>query len=594
MRIRYLNGRQFQLAVVAGSHWVTQRQEYLNRINVFPVPDSDTGTNMAATLQSVAEGAVNCSERSIDAVSRAIADSALMGARGNSGAILAQFFQGLAEGLRGRLRITTKNFSAAVLQACERAREAIAEPQEGTILTVIRDWATRIEQNCHRVHDFAELLHDALQEAKRSLAETPKKLKVLAKAGVVDAGAAGFVHMLEGILHFIESGRVEHGEAVVPKDILAAKIEKAPEQIRFQYCTECLLEGDAIDHRALRNEISSFGDSLIVAGSAQKVRVHIHTDEPENVWALAERFGTVRQRKAEDMRRQHVQSFKEGHLDVIAIVTDSSCDLPEEYIREQNIHVVPLRIQFGEEGFIDKVTLRPSEFYDKLVTSAHHPKTSQPTPGDFKKVYDEVAGRYRSVISIHLSSRLSGTLQAAAAAAKTVQGAPITVIDGKNASIALGLIVAEAMSAIKEGLSHEEVVARVHRAIAQVRLFVSVPTMKYLIRGGRVSRTKGLLAKVLGLKPILTLRDGVAVPAAKTLGGKHARKTILKLVTEQARGLKNLRFAVAHANALAEADWFAGQIKRRFEVRDVMVVEAAPVLCAHTGPGAVGVAFLGD
>jgi len=139
------------------------------------------------------------------------------------------------------------------------------------------------------------------------------------------------------------------------------------------------------------------------------------------------------------------------------------------------------------------------------------------------------------VISIHLSSRLSGTLQAAAAAAKTVQGAPITVIDGKNASIALGLIVAEAMSAIKEGLSHEEVVARVHRAIAQVRLFVSVPTMKYLIRGGRVSRTKGLLAKVLGLKPILTLRDGVAVPAAKTLGGKHARKTILKLVTENRR-----------------------------------------------------------
>jgi dihydroxyacetone kinase-like predicted kinase len=144
MPITHLSGLQLKRAVISGAQRVIQMQEQLNNINVFPVPDSDTGTNMALTMRSAAEGALLCKEGSIHGMSRAVADSALMGARGNSGAILAQFFQGLAEGFQGRARATLEDFAQAVQRAASNAAEAIAEPKEGTILTVIHDWSHSI------------------------------------------------------------------------------------------------------------------------------------------------------------------------------------------------------------------------------------------------------------------------------------------------------------------------------------------------------------------------------------------------------------------------------------------------------------------
>jgi len=228
MKISYIDGNLLKHGIIAGARRVIQMQENLNRINVFPVPDNDTGTNMALTLQSVTEGVISCRDNTIAGMSKCLADSALMGARGNSGAILAQFFQGLAECFKGKLKVTCKHFGEAAQWAKKYAYEAISDPKEGTILTVMHDWAEQIKNQCHKTHDFLELLGDALRAAQRSLKETPKKLKILSKAGVVDAGAQGFVHMLEGIFHFMESGKIERsvgigGDGKVEK----AKIETA-------------------------------------------------------------------------------------------------------------------------------------------------------------------------------------------------------------------------------------------------------------------------------------------------------------------------------------------------------------------------------
>lgn len=595
MKILYIDGTRLRRAIIAGARRVIQMQDSLNRINVFPVPDNDTGTNMALTMQSIAEGAISCRDHSISGMSKCLADSALMGARGNSGAILAQFFHGLAESFRGKLKIRAQNFGEAVDRAKRYSYEAISEPKEGTILTVIHDWAENIKSRCHKSHDFLDLLNNGLQEARRSLKDTPKKLRLLSKAGVVDAGAQGFVHMLEGIFHFMESGRIERIVGIGGGEkVEQAKVKKAPQKITYQYCTECMVEGKLIDRQKLKSELMEMGDSLIVAGSSEKIRVHVHTDEPETVFQIARKYGRVSKTKADDMRKQHVDAYSEESKSRIALITDSSCDLTPEFVIRHNVQMVPVQVSFGHEEYIDKITITPREFYRMLQESGHHPKTSQPSPGDFMKTYREVQSRYEKAVSIHLSGALSGTLQAAQTAANAFKNGEIHVIDSRNASVALGLIVAEAARVIEEGGDLEEVVARTEWAIKNVRIFVSVATMEYLIRGGRVGKSKGLLAKVLNLKPILTLNsDGRVEVASKSFGGKAAMKKTMQLVCEEAVGRRNLKFAVAHANAPETAQWYVEEIKKQFEVKDIMVVNVSPALGAHAGPGAAGVAFLG-
>jgi hypothetical protein len=597
MPITHLSGSQLKRAIIAGAQRVIQMQEQLNNINVFPVADADTGTNMALTMRSVAEGVLQCKEGSVHAMSRALADSALMGARGNSGAILAQFFQGLAEGLDGRVRANLEDFAEAVRRAANHAAEAIAEPKEGTILTVIREWAQSIQTTSRKAADYRALIADSLHVATQSLQETPRKLKVLAKAGVVDAGAQGFVHLLEGVLHFIQSGKIDRiARGALTFGNAKAKVDKAPEEIRFQYCTEVLIVGEKINRGNLKEQLRPLGDSMIVAGSSERLRVHIHTNEPEQVFAIARGYGNVAHTKKEDMRRQHRKAHHETAAETIALVTDSSCDLPPDEFIRRGIRLVPVVVIFGHQSYIDKVTITDRDFYRLLTTSPHHPKTSQPAPGDFQEVFQQTAANHKRALAIILSGAVSGTLQAAQRAAQTVKSQiDVEVIDSKNVCVALGLILREAAEAIESGAAFDEVKRRVEWAIQNVRLFVSVETMTYLVRGGRVSRFRGAIARLLNLKPILTINaEGRAEAVAKTFGGQHARRKLMEIVKREAAGKRKLRFLVAHANAPETAGFHAEWIRKYFEVPEVTIVSVSPALGAHAGPGAVGIAFLGE
>jgi DegV family protein with EDD domain len=285
-----------------------------------------------------------------------------------------------------------------------------------------------------------------------------------------------------------------------------------------------------------------------------------------------------------------------GATQTLALITDSSCDLPgDEFIR-RHIHVVPVVINFGEQSFVDKVTLTDKEFYKMLRTNPHHPKTSQPAPGDFQEIFKQAAESYQQGLAIILSGGLSGTLQSAQRAAQMMKDQfNVEVIDSRSVTIALALIVREAAAAIERGDTVEEVKRRVQWAVKNTRLFVSVETMEYLVRGGRVSRLRGAIARLLDLKPILTLTpEGKVEAAAKTIGGEHARKKLVELVLAAAKGKKNLRFMVAHADAIETAGYYAAQIRKHFEVLEVPMVSVSPALGAHAGPGAAGIAFLGE
>ncbi len=597
-KIRYLDGKRLRNAILASTKLIGKMQDHLNKINVFPVPDGDTGTNMAHTMNHISDGLSQLQDRSISNVSNELAKSALMGAQGNSGAILAQFFHGFAEGVKGKWKLTTAAFASAVQRAKKAAFEALSEPKEGTILTVISDWANNIENAAHKTEDFVELLKKGLQKAKQSLAETPKKLEVLKKAGVVDAGAQGFVHLLEGISHFIDKGRIEkifRYQAAEEQPVKNVTLKEVDSDIKHRFCTECMIIGTSINRAYIREQLRELGDSLIVAGGDDQVRVHIHTNFPEAVFDVISGYGQISEQKIDDMIKQHDDIYSTSTVGTIGIVTDSSCDLPYHFIKENHIHVIPLKLIFGNETYLDKVNISPIEFYDKLLTSPHHPTTSQPAVADVLKIYKQVIPQYQSILSIHLPKVVSGTFQTIEKAVQMSESEKITCIDGKGISAALGLVVMEAVEAIKQGLNLEQVKERVNKAIKNIKIFIMLPTLKYLVKGGRVSKPKGIIGKILRLNPIVTFdKDGRVVLAAKAFGEKSAMKKTLNMAATYIREYQRVKFIVAHANAYSKALWYVDQLKKLFDVKqDIPIVDAAPVLGVHAGPGTVGFAFLG-
>ena len=600
-KIKYLNGVRLQRAIVAGADWVVAMQKHLDAINVFPVPDGDTGSNMAATMKSIAERAKENIDKSLHRVSDALADSALMGAKGNSGAILAQFFQGLAEGLEGHRKVTTERFGQAVHVAAQKAQEAISSPKEGTILTVIREWADRVRENCKKTTDFDELLRDSLEWAQKALDRTPEQLASLKKAGVVDAGAQGFVYMLEGIVTFMEKGDLaasrldaQNQAAMDAIPLIGEDFFDDHENSPFRYCTECLVVGENIDIRTLRSDLEDLGDSLVVAGSSSKAKVHIHTNTPARVFGIVAREGEFREQKIDDMNQQNRDAHRSDKAK-IAVVADTGCDIPEELCEKYNIHFIHHSLIFGDnETFLDQLGIERDEFYARLRDFKTPIRTSQPTPTQFKRMYSFLLKYFDACVSVHLPPAHSGTIHGARRIATEFDG-KVAIVDSTCNSMAMGMVVLEAAKAASRGKDQNEVVRIAEDAARKAQAFFCFDTLKYHLRGGRLSDSAGKIASFMQLRPIITFKeDGVVKLGGVGFSRKGVRKKTWEKAKKAAMGKKNLRFTVAHADNPELAEWFVKKIRETFDTGDIPVVEASYTLTSHAGPGSAGIGFIGD
>lgn len=589
MKIRTINGMRLHKGFAAGAHHVLRQQNELNRMNVYPVPDGDTGTNLAATVQSVYEG--TSVTRSVSQTSSSMADAALTGARGNSGLIMAQFLYGFARESEGRDVLDVSHFGNAVSGAVPYAEEALDKPVEGTILTVMREWASEVKSIASRTRDFAMLLPGSLDVARRSLMETPSKLPVLAKAGVVDAGAQGFVNFLEGIVDFLETGDARmfsrRGDVFSQEQFHEEFLNGDP---AYRFCTEALINGENLDISGIRSDMAPFGDSLIVGGHHQRVRVHIHTDEPDRMFFTIRNRGAIKQQKADDMKRQVDVCHRRKHS--VALLTDSTCDLPKDLMDEHQIHMVPLRLAFGESVYLDKVTISPGQFYMLLEESPHHPVSSQAGIADFERTYRFLLEHYDTVVALHLSSALSGMWNASRAAAEKVKG-DIRVIDSRTASAPLGLLVLKAALALDGGADADEVCAMLEKGVGNSRIFVSLRTVRYMVKGGRISPLKGLAAKMLGLKPMITVDpQGRARPFGRNRRWRANITNIVSAVEAMSAEHPVWGYAVVHLNALEEARQAAAEMEMRTGMPPAYVMEISPVLGTHSGPGSVAIGVL--
>ncbi len=272
----------------------------------------------------------------------------------------------------------------------------------------------------------------------------------------------------------------------------------------------------------------------------------------------------------------------------VRIVTDSTCDIPPQLVKDLAITVVPCNIHFGQDVLRDGVDIKPPEFYHRLAQSKVLPHTSQPSAGVFAEAYDRLAAETGEVLSIHLASALSGTYNSAVLGRQEMaKKCHVEVIDSQNTSLALGFIVLLAAKAAREGAKLNEIVASVKEAVPRVKCFLLVDTLHYLEKGGRIGKAQSFLGSVLKVKPILLVKDGQVLPFERVRTRAKALDRLAQIITEQ-KGIVDL--GMAHGSCPQDADALAARV-RKVTPKGPLMSEITPVLGVHTGPGALGVAI---
>jgi len=315
-----INGQKLREMFAAAAGWLEKSAAEIDALNVFPVPDGDTGTNMLLTMRSTLDEAYRAPDRSASAVAQAMAKGALMGARGNSGVILSQILRGLAQTLAGKEEFNAVDLANGLQLSSILAYKGISNPAEGTILTVMKDAAAAAQTKVSGDgNDVIAVLEAAVDAAAESVANTPKLLRVLREAGVVDAGGQGLYTILEGTLRYLrgeaEQMRFRKPQIIV-SELPATRLPQmiAAEEVPYGYCTEFLLKGEKLSPDKTRKRLEKIGQSLIVVGDDTTVRIHIHTLDPGEVISYATKLGTMHQVSIRNMDEQH-QGFLEMQKD---------------------------------------------------------------------------------------------------------------------------------------------------------------------------------------------------------------------------------------------------------------------------------------
>ena len=481
---------------------------------------------------------------------------------------------------------------------------------EGTILTVVRESASRAvdEGGVEGTGDFADAMVAMRETARESLARTPDLLPVLAEAGVVDAGAQGFVEMVEGVVGLIEKGDVGAEVESVAGDEIQDEVHPEWSPIGAaehpfthgtrRYCTEILVEGpDLPGKEVVRTALAEGSEELLVIRSEDILKIHLHTDHPRDAIDYCATLGTVVAHKAEDMLAQFEAARDARGKAVrrpVGIMVDSGSDLPDAVARAHGIHMIPLLLIDGDRTLKDRIDVTAEEFHARLESGGPLPTTSQPPPGDFIAAYEQASTESEVVVAILVAASLSGIFRSAENANRLVPHLDVRLVDSEAASILIGLLALRAAELAEAGMPADEIIAEVRRIRRQSGILFTVRNLDRLIASGRVSQFAGWLGGVLDLKPILGLaRDGSVKAYGKARGAARAKKHILDTVAAAIPpDVKKVRFGVIHVAAPEMADLLRSELAARYESAEILVAPITPVIATHLGPGAWGIAYV--
>lgn len=570
---------------ILGAKYVIREKDQLNAINVFPVADGDTGSNLASLMKSIL--LKSKMGNTLHDTLTSISNAALFGARGNSGIIFAEYIHGFTSSV-DKDPLTLSDFAKSMRVATTKAYASIEKPVEGTMITLMRRFSEVLESIHQGSKDVISVLQKAVESLKTDLIKTKEQLPILKSSDVVDAGAKGYLHFITGFTNAFLGEDIE----ITTQDMPEAHIHVesfSPDQTR--YCTEVLIEGKNMQLAAVKQLLQPLGDSMVVAGHESLIRVHIHSNSPDKVFELLEPVGTIVDQKVDDMKRQFEVANHQKHK--IALVTDSIADLPTTYVEENQIHVFNISVVINEVTNFDKLTIKNERFYSMMDTLTTYPKSAAPNPKSVENLYSFLSTYYDEIIVLTVSSKMSATYNTFVQAKSTFPGQRIYVIDSIQNSAAEGLLVYEANEQIKLGKSALDIVSYIESLKRKTKILVSVKTLKYMVRSGRVKKVVGVVGKILNLKPVISIDDeGNGIIFDKAFSQRMSDKKIFNHIKAvmSSSGIKS--YALVHVNDPNRVAYYESIMTELTGLKPLYTSDISTIIAMNSGIGTVAVAYI--
>lgn len=587
--MEYINGKDLYQMFYYATVKIVNMRKTLNDINVFPVPDSDTGNNLASTMQAIAKQAKE--DESFHKALEAISESALYGARGNSGVIFAQFVNGLRAASNGKAEVTIEEFAEMVKKSVEYTYESLSNPVEGTMLTVIKDWGNSLVNIVKKnITSIKLAFEQAFQFAKTSLEQTKEKLLVLKQNNLVDSGAMGFVLFLQGINSYYNKEIIEEiNYEVIEMD----DTHKHDESVNFRYCTEGLVRTNgSFDEAKLRNVLEPYGDSLIIAKGLNIFRIHIHTNHPEWVFQDLRKFGKIINQKVDNMI---LDIYLENTDKKTLIITDSISDIPKDLVHHENIVVIPTNVIVEEVEYLDKVTINNEILFDLISTVKEYPTTSTPTLKYVHDLFEKVTPNFDEILIMTVASNLSATHNMIKEAAKPYieKGMNIQIIDTLNNSVTEGLLVKKAIDLLNNNHSLEEVVQEIETMKHKTKILVCLNTFKYAMMGGRVPKVVGKIGNFFGMRPIMSLdENGKGAAFGFSFSKKGITKKIVNLIKQEMEQTGILSYGLVHCLNEELVEEYRTTFTELIGFGPEYITEVSSAVAIHSGIGTVAIGYI--
>lgn len=591
--IMNIDNKKIYNAYLFGAKKVMDQKNYLNKINVFPVADGDTGSNLSSMMNAIIRETQE--KENVKETFESIADAALGGARGNSGIIFAEYLNGVSIELNHEAVLSVENFASANHSAVKYAYNAINNPVEGTMITVIKEWANALVEFANKATNVVELLTLSNERLEESVVQTQYQLDSLKKASVVDSGAKGFAYFIGGILEFLKSGKTELEDEITNLRIDLAEVEEplhVHTELTHRYCTEAIFNGNETNLSVVKERLTSLGDSLIVAGNDRIKRVHIHTDDPAKVFEILKEEANITYQKVDDMLLQN--EIVENRRSSIAIVTDSIADLPKSFVDEHQIQVIHLSLLFEDVSYLDKLTIQTKKILEYSKNKSL-PTSSQPDTQQLENKFQYLQTYYDKIIVLTVSKSLSGTHNVVnkVASKLSTKEKPITVLNTKQNSGAEGLLVMECARLLDQGTSYDDIITTMNTHIANSKIFVCIKTLENMIKSGRLSIKAGKIAKLIGMKPIITLdEEGKGGLSTIAFSFESSQKKLIKHVNKILKTRKIKSYSLVHVDNLDEAVIFSQRMESIIGFKPEYIEETSAIVAVGAGQGAIGFSYI--
>jgi len=600
--MEYLTQEELKKMFLFSYQKIEENKEEINKINVFPVPDQDTGNNMAKTLLGIKEAIEGKEFKDLKEISEVALDGALTAAQGNAGVIyvgfLAAFLPSLNNPIRNEISrgVDAKKLAVAFEKGAERARKSIQDPKEGTILDVIDATSQTFKEESEKERDIVNILKKATEKAREALLATREKMEIFRKANVVDAGGLGFLLILESYLETLEE---KPSLAKASEGKPSEKIKRFIQILANRYEIVSLIKNPKFGEEAIKEKLKKLGNSLDIVQVGDRMKIHIHTDYPEEVKKMLKDFGQIQNIREEDMAKEVVGEPSVRKVS-IGIVTEDVTMLLPKIVERYQIEEVKARYDWPEEKDLpgENIYQKMREADKKGIKT--FPKTTQPSPKSYLDAFKKQLERFDKVLCLTITSKISGCYNSACQAKEMLseeQKERVYILDSLQVAQSQALLVLQAIELIQEQREIAEVIDEIKKLIPETHLYVIFEDPKWIEAGGRVSKSQAnwiRRMKKLNLHPLMTIKDGAIVKGGIIFAKDMAKALFKKIAKESQKARKEgkrIRVIISHADNPEQAEKLRQLLKEvKAEVHFISL--ASPVICAHTGPGTLAAAWM--